>query len=328
MVSPPLPANEPARLASLHDYQILDTPPDDAFDRITRLASRILKTPIALVSLVDKNRQWFKSHLGLVAEETPREVAFCAHGICQQDIMVVPDAALDGRFAENPLVTTDPGIRFYAGAPLTDIAGHNLGMLCVIDTAPRQIEEEQRVVLKDLASIVMDALNLRRLASLDPLTNLPNRRHFLELCEQEHRRALRHGHHLAVGLIDIDRFKQINDQYGHPAGDTVLKAMASVSKLALREHDTICRYGGEEFALLMPLTSFEQAEVTARRLRTLVSEQAVSIDGANISFTISAGVTPLHVGEETIEEALRRADTALYDAKAQGRNRVEAVGLA
>ena len=226
MLQAPQPANEADRLAALHDFQILDTPPDDAFDRITRIASRILKTPIAIVSLVDKERQWFKSRLGVDTEETPREVAFCAHAICEQDVMVIQDASEDQRFADNPLVTEDPKIRFYAGAPLQDNAGHNLGALCVIDSAPRQIDDDQRAMLRDLASIVMDAMHLRRLAAVDPLTSLPNRRHFLELCEQENRRAHRYGNELTVGLLDIDCFKQINDQYGHDAGDAVLKAMS------------------------------------------------------------------------------------------------------
>ena len=322
MLQAPLPANEADRLAALHDFQILDTPPDDAFDRITRIASRILKMPIAIVSLVDKERQWFKSHLGVDTQETPREVAFCAHAICEQDVMVIQDAVEDQRFSDNPLVTEDPKIRFYAGAPLQDNAGHILGALCVIDRTPRQIDEDQRAVLRDLASIVMDAMHLRRLAAVDPLTGLPNRRHFLELCEQENRRACRYGNELTVGLLDIDCFKQINDQYGHDAGDAVLKAMSYVAGQAVREHDTVCRYGGEEFALLMPHATLDQAEAITGRLRELVSEEKVDVPSGQINFTISAGVTPFRVGEETIHDALKRADQALYDAKAQGRNRV------
>lgn len=318
----PLPENEANRLAALHALQILDTPPDDAFDRITRLASRILKTPIAIVSLVDKERQWFKSHLGVDTEETPREIAFCAHAICDQDVMVVPDATRDQRFAENPMVTGDPNIRFYAGAQLRDDAGHNLGALCVVDSKPREFDAEQRAILRDLASIVMDAMHLRRLACIDPLTSLPNRRHFLELCEQEHRRAHRYGHELAIALVDIDWFKQINDQHGHDVGDAVLKAMSYVSSQALREHDTVCRYGGEEFALLMPHTTLDQAETIADRLRNLVSAHEMEIQGRTIKFTISLGVTLFRVGAETIEDALKRADMALYDAKAQGRNQL------
>ncbi len=320
MGRPPQPENEAERLAALHNYQILDTPADEAFDRITRLASRILKMPIALVSLVDKERQWFKSRHGLDTEETPREVAFCAHAICERDVMVIPDASLDLRFAKNPLVTEDPKIRFYAGAPLSDGAGHTLGTLCVIDTAPRQIDDEQEAMLRDLASIAMDEMNLRRLASIDPLTALPNRRHFTDLCEQEYRRALRYRHDISVALFDIDWFKRINDRHGHDAGDAVLRAVAELCTEALRAADTVCRYGGEEFAILMPHTRLDQAEAIADRLRMLASERRVTVNGDEISFTISIGVTSCRIGAETIQGALSRADKALYQAKFDGRN--------
>ena len=320
----PKPRNEAHRLAILDEYQILDTPPDEAFDRITRLASRILKTPIALVSLVDEERQWFKSRHGLHAEETPREFAFCAHAICDQEVMVVPDAFEDMRFANNPLVTGEPKIRFYADAPLNDGNGHNLGTLCEIDTDPRQIDDEQRAMLRDLASIIVDEMNLRRLASVDPLTALPNRRHFMQLFEQEYRRARRYGHGLSVAIFDIDQFKLVNDLHGHDAGDAALRAVSGICTEALREHDVVGRYGGDEFGLLMPHTTPDQAEMLAGRLRTLVSEHCLDVHGIEVKFTISVGVTSCRVGEETIEDTLSRADEALYAAKARGRNEVVA----
>jgi diguanylate cyclase (GGDEF)-like protein len=320
----PKPKNEAGRLAALEDHQILDTPPDEAFDRITRLACRILKTPIALVSLVDAERQWLKSRQGLDAKEIPREFAFCAHAICDQEVMVVPDATADTRFADNPFVTQEPKIRFYAGAQLSDDSGHNLGTLCVIDTTPREIDDEQRAMLRDLASIIVDEMNLRRLASVDPLTGLPNRRHFMQLCEQEHRRALRYSHGLSIAIFDIDQFKLVNDRHGHDAGDAVLRAVSGFCTEALRAYDTVGRYGGDEFALLMPHTTLDQAEMLAGRLRALASKQCVDVHDAEVTFTISVGVTSCRVGEETIKDALARADEALYDAKAGGRNAVVA----
>ena len=161
-VAAPIPQNEPERLQAIRNYNILDTLPEDAFDRITRLASRILKTPIALVSLVDSDRQWFKSHHGLDVTETPRDLAFCAHAILGDGVMVVPNATEDPRFFGNPLVTGQPDIRFYAGAPLKTADGHKLGTLCAIDRKSRtDFTEDDQKALADLAAMVMDELDLR-----------------------------------------------------------------------------------------------------------------------------------------------------------------------
>ncbi|MDC3959309.1 sensor histidine kinase [Polyangium jinanense] len=162
MKAAPAPADEIERLAALSDAAILDTPPERAFDDLTRLAASICRTPIALVSLVDRERQWFKSKVGLDASETPREVAFCAHAILGDELFLVPDAYDDERFADNPLVTGAPNVRFYAGAPLATADGHNIGTLCVIDNGPRQLDDDQRSALSALARQVAAQIDLRR----------------------------------------------------------------------------------------------------------------------------------------------------------------------
>ncbi len=160
-----MPGNESERLAALRRYRILDTPPDAALDRITHLLATQFDMPIALVSLVDETRQWFKSRYGLDAPETPREVAFCAHAIMGKTPMMVPDARKDARFSNNPLVTDAPNIRFYCGAPLRTSDGHNLGTLCVVDTKPRTLTDSQLGMLEDMATVVVELIELRHAAS-------------------------------------------------------------------------------------------------------------------------------------------------------------------
>ncbi|MER7005699.1 GAF domain-containing protein [Dactylosporangium sp. NPDC000555] len=164
----PVPQNEADRLSALRAMAVLDTPPEADFDDIVRIASEICGAPISLVTLVDAERQWFKAKFGDVdADETPREVAFCAHAIMGRDLMVVPDATADARFADNPFVLADDGIRFYAGAPLLTSGGAALGTLCVVDHAPHRLNLDQMRALRALARQVTELLELRRLVVTD-----------------------------------------------------------------------------------------------------------------------------------------------------------------
>jgi GAF domain-containing protein len=161
-MSKPIPHNETKRLKVLWQYEVLDTVPEEVFDDLTELAARICDAPIALISLVDEKRQWFKSKLGTSLNETSRDFSFCSYAITQPGLFIVPDAALDPRFAKNPLVTSEPKIRFYAGAPLVTPDGYALGTLCVIDKVPRELRPEQRQALGILAHHVVSQLELRR----------------------------------------------------------------------------------------------------------------------------------------------------------------------
>jgi len=161
-MSYPVPANEAERLRTLRSYRILDTKPEERFDELTRLAALICGVPISLISLIDTDRQWFKSRFGLDVEETPRAQAFCTHAIMQPDMFVVPDATKDERFAHNPLVTGDLHIRFYAGAPLAARDGHLLGTLCVIDHEPHTLTQAQKEALKIVGRLVIANFELRR----------------------------------------------------------------------------------------------------------------------------------------------------------------------
>ena len=161
-MKPPIPENEVARVQALHQYAVLNTAPEPAYDQLAELAASICGTPLAAVSLIDSDRQWIKANVGLNFSETARDVAFCAHTIAQRDLLVVPDATLDPRFADNPLVTSEPHIRFYAGAPLITSDGHALGTLCVLDYAPRQLDDQQREALRVLSHQVVARLELRK----------------------------------------------------------------------------------------------------------------------------------------------------------------------
>jgi len=157
----PMPAPDRDRVAALQRYAILDTEPEQAFDDLTLLASFVCKTPIALISLVDEDRQWFKSKVGMDASQTPRDIAFCSVAIQQTDVMVVPDTLQDERFRNNPLVVSGPRIRFYAGAPLINEEGYALGTLCVVDRSPREFGADQKEALQALGRLVLAQLEFR-----------------------------------------------------------------------------------------------------------------------------------------------------------------------
>jgi hypothetical protein len=180
----PFPDNEAARLDALRRYKILDTAPEPIFDDFAFLASTICGTPIATMTLIDKDRQWFKAQVGMENSQTPREHAFCAHTILGADVLVVEDAMSDERFAQNPFVTAAPHIRFYAGAPLIDADGHALGSLCVIDRAPRPLSEAQRKALQALARQVIAQMEYRRISGemAGILTHLKTLRGLLPIC--------------------------------------------------------------------------------------------------------------------------------------------------
>jgi GAF domain-containing protein len=157
-----MPANEEGRVAALQKYAILDSEPEQAFDDLTLLASYICRTPIALISLIDESRQWFKSRVGITVSETPRDIAFCSTAILSSEVMIVPDTLKDDRFRNHPLVVSEPNIRFYAGAPLITEEGFALGTLCVVDRIPREFSPEQREALKALSRMVLAQLEFRR----------------------------------------------------------------------------------------------------------------------------------------------------------------------
>jgi GAF domain-containing protein len=180
----PIPDNEAERLAALREYHILDSGGEQSYDDITALAAYVCDTPIAMISLVDADRQWFKSRIGLNEQETPRDVAFCAHAILQSEPLIVRDALKDVRFADSALVTRSPHIRFYAGYPLASPEGLTLGTLCAIDRKPRQLSPEQKKAMASLARQVMALLELRRVSArmADALAKIKTLHGLLPIC--------------------------------------------------------------------------------------------------------------------------------------------------
>ncbi len=315
-------ANEAARLDTLARYNVLDTPDEAAFDRITRIAAQLAGTPIALISLVDVDRQWFKSRHGLDVRETPRDIAFCAHAIRGNAPLIVDDATEDRRFQDNPLVTGDFHLRFYAGVPLRMLDGQAIGTLCAIDRTPRTLTQAQIDSLADLARLVADELELRQIATTDSLTGAFTRRFLDGLLETELARCQRYGNPLSVIAIDLDHFKTVNDTHGHAAGDVWLQAIVALLKQTLRRVDAVARVGGEEFLVVLPETPAEGATVTAGRLRAAIAALRVPFGQAELTGTASLGVTS-HIGsQDSVTTLLQRADAALYAAKHEGRNRV------
>jgi diguanylate cyclase (GGDEF)-like protein len=311
------------RLKALRRYNVLDTDPEEAFDRITRLVKTVLQMPMVAISLVDEDRQWFKSKQGLQVRETPRDISFCQHTIQCLSPLIVADAQADPRFAENPLVLGDPFIRFYAGAPLRTRDGYNIGTLCTLDTKVRHLTESQVEILEDLGKLVVDELELRLLASTDSLTGAMSRRAFDDQTNREIARAYRYERNLSCVLIDLDHFKSINDTYGHSAGDHVLQYVVTMLKAELRTSEFIGRIGGEEFAVIFPETPFATALEIAERMRRKLASTPIEVAGRHISVTASIGVADCSGSKENDHLLLlHRADMAMYKAKATGRNRV------
>ena len=377
--------SEAQRVAALHSYDILDTAREVAFDDIAQLAAMLCDVPMAAVSFVDSDRQWFKAKVGLQYTQLPRTDSFCAHAMGPHQVtnqstvqtpvqgtasaglplnvkselcavLVVLDASLDERFSANSQVTGDPRVRFYAGAPIVTPSGEALGTVCVFDSVPRELGHSLVGALQALARHAMVLLELRRiknqpgylnadptqlrleldavqkrlddaqllssrLCMVDQLTGLENRRAFDRVLNEEASRTERSHSPLSLALIDIDNFKAFNDQFGGAAGDMALQQLAMLLGTQARTYDHVARFGGEEFAIVLPDTSVQAAQVVTERVRVAVE----SFRWDRTPLTVSIGfATMSNVADgQTI---LERADRALYQAKHQGRNRVVHIG--
>ncbi len=318
MKKPDIPPDEEARLKALKSLNILDTLPEERFDRLTRMAQRMFGVPVALVSLVDENRQWFKSCVGLSASETPRDISFCGHAILGDGIFVIPDAAKDERFADNPLVVNEPNIRFYAGCPIRFLDGSKLGTLCIIDQKPRVLDDEDCVTLKDLASMVEREIAAVQLATIDELTSINNRRGFMMLAQHSLNLCTRQAIPASLVFFDLNKFKPINDEFGHAEGDRALTAFANQMQTVCRDSDLLARLGGDEFVALLTNTSRVAAEsVIARFRRSLEEYNQETNRGYDISFSYGVVEFDPH-RHHTLEALLAAGDSLMYERKQRG----------
>ena len=313
--------DDDARVAALRRLDVLDTAAEAPFEKIVTLVRTVLAVPIATVTLVDRDRQWFKAERGIGRQETPRAISFCTHTIQQREPLVVGDALADPRFADSPLVVGPPHIRSYAGIPLRTPEGYNVGALCAMDIVPRSFTAAEIAILVNFANIVCDELELRMIAQVDHLTGALTRRGFVEQAEREIARSRRYDRPGALVMLDLDHFKSVNDTHGHAVGDQVLQQVARIASVTLRPSDVFGRRGGEEFALLLPETSGDEAVVVAERLRGAIADHPIPLaDGQVLPVSASFGVAGLTPDIASFAAWLERADAMLYAAKAGGRN--------
>ena len=315
MQAPAKPKNELKRLEALRSLNILDTLAEERFDRLTRLARRIFDVPIALVSLVDEDRQWFKSCIGLNTAETARELSFCGHAILQDDVFVVEDTLLDGRFADNPLVTDEPNIRFYAGCPINYLHGYKLGTLCLLDTKPRKFNEADQKLLEELTELVEREITAVELATMDTLTGVSNRRGLMNLATHALAFCQRHTLPAALVYLDLNEFKSINDKYGHAEGDKVLVTFADLLKTASRNSDIVARLGGDEFIVMLTDVSREKVDTVLNRFAMLL-EQHNQESTKGYSITFSYGVVEYDPEQhKSLDDLLAEGDRMMYERK-------------
>ena len=315
MIKPPIPHDEEARLSALSATAVLDKGAEERFDRYTRLAQRMFNVPIAVISLVDRDCQRFKSVRGMSVSQTARDVSFCGHTILDDSVFVVEDAFADERFVDNPLVTGEPHIRFYAGCPLHSGDGHRLGALCIIDRQSRTLDAGELQALRDLAAMISADMSTLRLATVDELTALSNRRGFNMIADQSLQMCRRSNRCASLLLLDLDEFAKINEKLGVACGDKVLVEFAQMLKSSFRDSDVIGRLGDDTFCVLLTDTDFENAWVTVERFRTTLTTRNC-LPGRKYKILFSAAVVQYDAERhDTPMRLLGDADLLMYERK-------------
>jgi diguanylate cyclase (GGDEF)-like protein len=328
------------KLANLHSLDPFYTPLEERFERITRLARRALDVPIAAITVVQGERQWFKSVSGWQVTELPMSKSLCAEVIREGKQMIVPDTLEDLYMMSNPVVCEKPKIRFYAGFPMRDSERKTIGTFCVMDLKPRKPDASFSATLADLGDMAQRELftvelsnaqsalvsklgEARRQAMFDPLTRLWNRRGATDLLNAALKEAAKYDHSLGICLADIDNFKQVNDQFGHQVGDQVLRRVASSIVASVRPQDIVCRYGGEEFLVIVHDVDEKGCAAIGERICAGMRAVPIHTRDGSVSATISIGVALRNrANPVSSEHLIALADAALYQSKRAGRDRV------
>jgi diguanylate cyclase (GGDEF)-like protein len=328
------------KIANIHSLDLFYTPLEERFERITRLARRAMQVPVAAISLLNEDKQWFKSAAGWGISELPREDAICKLTVLGTDLLTIPDTLADARVANLSVVTSAPRFRSYAGFPLVDEHANVVGTFCIFDLRVREFTPADKQTMLDLAALAQRELLSDRLTSahsaltsklglarrealMDPLTHLWNRRGASVLLKAALGSADQRAAPLALALLDLDNFKRINDTHGHQTGDEVLRRVASRLLSCVRGEDAICRIGGDEFLVIMVDTDVAIATRVAERIRQAVTDQPIPTRDGTMSMSVSVGCTVRQPKDASaVEVLLERADQALRDSKAAGRNRV------
>lgn len=326
------PDNEASRLTAVRTLEILDSAPEPEFEAITRIAARLFGTPMAVVSVMDADRQWFKSRLGLDVPEIPRKDALCSLALAQpvthHQPVVIPDLWQDTRTMNNPLVTGGPQWRFYASAPMFNAFGHGVGTVAVMDTVPRAFNMAQRHALSDLAQMALKAmegrlssLTLARSGHVDPLTGLSGRSQFDLALTVELRHAMRTGEPFTLLSLALDGLQTVADGFGNEAAEEVLRQVSQRLVPQIRLGDVLARLDHEEFAVVMRHGDQASAEMLVSRMVNAVKEPITLASGDTVGVGISVGIAAYDDSVASSAMLLSQAHEALSHAKQQNERR-------
>jgi len=303
MKKPDTPADEEVRLKSLRSLRILDTPPEERFDRVVRMARRMFDVPVAFISLIDADRQWFKASAGIDFGQISRDQSICAHAILGDEPFILTDAATDHRFTDGPLVQGDTKARFYASCPLKLPNGSKIGTLCIVDDHTRILEADDLVLLGDLAATVEREFAVMQSAITDELTGIYNRQGFILAAQHSLNLCVRQDLPATLAYLDLSEFKSINENFGHAEGNRVLNDISRLLKTECRPSDIFARLGADQFVSLFINAPRESADGIMQRFRKLLrNSKRSNVMGYDCTFNY--GIVEYDFREHKLVETL------------------------